>query len=1007
MSTLAEMVVRIGADASRLKRGLQSASQDVNRFTRHTEATGRAMQSMGRSSLRAGLYTAGGMALVIRTGMKFDKTMSTVRAATGATEKDFQTLRKAALKWGADSQFSATQVAEAMVEMGKAGFNTQQTLKSLPGVLSAAAASGESMATVSNIMVNTLTAYGKSASYATHVSDALAYSANATTASIGDFGEALKYVGPVAKSAGVSFDETNGALIALAKVGIQGSMAGTSLRGVLQSMIAPNKRVTQAMKDAGLSFRDANGNMAPLSTNIDRLRSVLSTMSKSDADKFLARMFGRENIAAAQAFLDIGGKGLENFTAQSKKSKGSAEKFANTLRDNLNGDLENLGGAAETAATKMSDDLTPNLRNAAREAKALVDAFNELDPNTRKAVTNFIAASAIFMTFAGVVGVVGGAVVRGVGIMAKAFTPLVMVLKFIGPKLNYAFFAIRYFVVASGGLLGAFGRIAGMVFKPIGVLLRVVGGTFAWLARGIAMAVTAIAAVLGAPVWLVAAIVVAVAAAAAAIIIWWDKIKTGTASAWDWITSKISQAKDMIVDAVRATGDGVGAAWEYLKSLTIQKVAYAFGYILGYIAGTLVRLVVMAAVGIGKLAVALAHGAEDAVKAVIKFFKDLPQKVWDVLQALWSTAKSGMDKFASNVSDGASKAAKWFKDAVSNLPETASDIFHSVYTHVKKWVQKAPEVVWENMQKLPDKISSILDACINAAKDLGRAIVQGIVSGVKAAAGALKDAAVGVVEGALDGAKKALHIKSPSRRAAKELGIPFSHGIAMGIWQGSAAAADAARAVAENAMDAAEKTAGKADNKRALRMINHAKQLQAIAARMIAKMDRLTMKGSLAQAYYQLQVDLAGGIPTLAMQKKRISELQTEYNKLAAYMKKFGKKLSADQRLSILQTLDGYLQEINQIRSDIADAAATTTTPIGGGETGGLGSTVIDNTSTTDTLDSSGGTSSVDGLTVTAGSSRVGSRPIIQQNFIGPNVDHFTAARQAMFSYETAGLAPA
>lgn len=413
------MVVKIGANVTSLQRGLATASRDVNTFAKHADKTGQSMQRMGKTSLKAGVALGAGIAVAVRAGMKFDKQMSVVRAATQANEKDFQRLRQAALKWGANSQFSATQVAEAMTEMGKAGFKTNQTLSALPGVLAAAAASGESMATVSNIMVNTLTGFGLAAGKATMVSDALAFSANATTASIGDFGEALKYVAPVAKAAGISFHETNGALIALAKVGIQGSMAGTSLRGVLQSMLAPNKRVSKSMKEIGLSFRDAKGNMLPLAANVDKLRVVLARMPKSKADQFLARMFGRENIAAAQAFLDIGGKGLRKFEQQSIKSAGSAAKFASILRDNLSGDLENMGGAAETAAIKIADDLTPSLRGIAKSVTSVINAFNSMDPAERKLIVTTAALGAAFLTFTGIVGVVGGAVVRGVGFMSK------------------------------------------------------------------------------------------------------------------------------------------------------------------------------------------------------------------------------------------------------------------------------------------------------------------------------------------------------------------------------------------------------------------------------------------------------------------------------------------------------------------------------------------------------------------------------------------------------------
>lgn len=420
MTTLAEMVVRISADATRLNRGIASASRDVTNFAKRADHTGRQMQAFGQTSLKAGLAVGVGLGFAVKKGMEFDATMSTVKAATQASGKEFTALRKAALQWGSTTQFSASEVAEAMVEMGKAGFKTNQIMKGMPGVLDAAAASGESMATVSNIMVNSLTGFGMAAKDATVISDGLAYAANATTASIADFGEALKYVAPVAKSAGIGFHETNGALVALAKAGISGSQAGTNLRGVLLSMQAPTKRATDLMKKAGLSFRDSNGNMRPLAANVDNLKRALSQMSKSEADKFMVKLFGRENITAAKQFLEVGGKGLRAFTKESIRSKGAAKDFAAVLRDNLKGDMEAMSGAAETAAIKLSDDLSPALRDVAKYATDLLNAFNEMDPGTRKLISTTLAVAAAALTIVGVFGIVGGSVVRGVGLIASA-----------------------------------------------------------------------------------------------------------------------------------------------------------------------------------------------------------------------------------------------------------------------------------------------------------------------------------------------------------------------------------------------------------------------------------------------------------------------------------------------------------------------------------------------------------------------------------------------------------
>lgn len=788
MATLAEMVVRIGANVSALHRGLASAQRDVNVFARRVDRSGQSMQRMGKTSMKAGAAVGVGLAFAIKTGMKFDKTMSIVRAATNANTEDFQRLRKAALDWGASSAFSAREVAEAQVELGKAGFKTTEILASLPGVLDAASASGESMATVASIMVDTLTGFGLAAGQATMVADALAFSANETTSSMADFGEALKYVAPVAKAAGISFHETNGALIALAKVGIKGSMAGTNLRGVIQSMVAPNKRVTEQMKAMGLSFRDSSGNMKPLASNVDSLQKVLAKMPKSKADAFLARMFGRENISAAQAFLDIGGKGLRGFEKQSQTSAGSAEKFAAILRDNLSGGMEQLGGAAETAAIHISDDLTPAIRGVVDEATKLIDKFNELDPTTRKAASQLMGATATFLVVAGAVGFLGGAVIRGVAIMARAFGPVLAAARGFAKVWKTVSLAVQTRVAFMGGWMKVLGGMVRAIVGPIGSALRVVGGLFGWIARAIAVAVGVIAAALSVPVWVVAAVVAAIAIAAIAIVKYWDQIKSGTQRAWDATVNFIKGAASKIAAGVSAMVGKIGALWSRLRSLTVQQIAYAFGYALGYIVGTVARIILTIGKFVVSMAGKLASGARSAAQMFANGIRAMPGVVAAMASAVGrffsnmaSTIISRVSAAASSAAAGAARIASGVVSAISALPGQAAAIFMRVVNGIGNAIKQAPARVRAGLSAIPGIVMSIAGAAKSAAASVGRAIVDGIVAGIKAGAGAIKDAAVGVAKGALDGAKGALGIKSPSTVFRDQVGKMISEGLAQGI----------------------------------------------------------------------------------------------------------------------------------------------------------------------------------------------------------------------------------
>lgn len=427
----------LGDTASAFRNGTAEA-------IRHGSAlrgAGRDMRAWGTETAGAGAMGVLAFGLAINKGVAFGKQMSAVKAATGAQGDEFRKLRDAAIDWGAKSQFNATEVAAAMTEMGKAGFDSAQTLDALPGVLDAAAASGEDMANVTGILVDTLGPFKMGAEAATHVSDALAYAANATTSSIGDMGEAMKYVAPVALKAGSSFDEINAALLVLAKNGIKGSMAGTNLRGMLTDMQAPSVLASKKMKEVGLSFRDAEGRMLPFAKNIDRLKVALGKMNAEEADKFLRDLFGVQQISAARAFLETGGEGLRNFTEKSREADGAAKEFAATLRDNLGGDAEQLAGKLESAAITVTDDLTPALRSIIGTVGGVVDGFLEMDSGIRKVIVASAALGTTALVGLGAFGVAAGAVMSGVGALVTVAGTAIAGVTALGTALGTLTFA--------------------------------------------------------------------------------------------------------------------------------------------------------------------------------------------------------------------------------------------------------------------------------------------------------------------------------------------------------------------------------------------------------------------------------------------------------------------------------------------------------------------------------------------------------------------------------------
>ena len=232
--------------------------------------------------------------------------MSRVKAISGATGEEFEKLKAQAIELGAETSFSASQAAEGMENLAAAGFTTTETMEAMPGLLDLAAASGEDLASSSDIAAAALRGFGMEASEAGHVADVLAENANRTNSSVAETGEAMKYVAPLARSAGLSFEETAAAIGIMANAGIQGSQAGTTLRGAISRLSKPTDDMQNAMDDLGISFYDADGKMKSLSDQVGMLRNAMAGMTDEQKNNYLVTLYGQESLSGMLALINEG-----------------------------------------------------------------------------------------------------------------------------------------------------------------------------------------------------------------------------------------------------------------------------------------------------------------------------------------------------------------------------------------------------------------------------------------------------------------------------------------------------------------------------------------------------------------------------------------------------------------------------------------------------------------------------------------------------------------------------
>lgn len=387
------------ASASTAKREFSEMGQSAEQAASHAErewkssstGIGSAISKIG-SLASKGLKVAtvaitgtaaalGGVAAAaIKVGSDFESQMSRVKAISGATGEEFEQLKAQAMQLGADTSFSASQAAEGMENLAAAGFTTSEIMSAMPGLLNLAAASGEDLASSSDIAASTLRGFGLAASDAAHVADVLAANANRTNSSVADTGEAMKYIAPLARAAGLSLEETAAAIGIMANAGVNGSQAGTSLRGALSRLSKPTKDMSEAMDELGISFYDSNGKMKSLTEQVGMLRQATEGMTDEQKNNYLVTLYGQEALSGMLALINEGEGSLGELTNAYKNCDGAAQKAAETMQDNLSGALEQLGGSAETLGLAFYNSVADNLKNAANTATEsinnITDSFN-------------------------------------------------------------------------------------------------------------------------------------------------------------------------------------------------------------------------------------------------------------------------------------------------------------------------------------------------------------------------------------------------------------------------------------------------------------------------------------------------------------------------------------------------------------------------------------------------------------------------------------------------------
>lgn len=357
-----------------------------------TKALGEGITDLGSSmtlGLTVPIVAAGGAAISVAAN--FDDAMSQVQGALGDASADTEGLRQLALQLGSDTVFSATEAAQAMVELAKGGL-TEADIKggALAASMDLAAAGQLNLADAAETTVQMMGSFGLGAADATRIANALAGAANASSADVSDLTQAMSQCSAQASLAGWSLEDTAAALALFADHGVKGSDAGTSLKTMLQRLSAPTDQAADAMEAYGLEVRDSNGKMKDITGIADELTGKLGTLSDAERDAALQTIFGSDASRAAAILMQSGSEGLQKYIAATNDAT-AAETMANAQKGELSWALENMGGAIESASIAFGSALAPAITAVAGVIGNVAEAFASLPSGAQTAIAVVLA----------------------------------------------------------------------------------------------------------------------------------------------------------------------------------------------------------------------------------------------------------------------------------------------------------------------------------------------------------------------------------------------------------------------------------------------------------------------------------------------------------------------------------------------------------------------------------------------------------------------------------------
>lgn len=751
-------------------RDLERQAEQSSVALQRIGAAGEKLQSVGSSIEGVGqklmpvTAAVGGLATAaVKVASDFDSAMSQVAAVSGATGKELDALRDKAREMGSKTKFSASEAAEAMNYMAMAGWKTGDMLDGIEGIMNLAAASGEDLATTSDIVTDALTALGLSAADSGHFADILAAASSNANTNVSMMGETFKYCAPVAGALGFTAEDTAEAIGLMANAGIKSSQAGTAMRTMLTSLTGEVTFVGDAFGELTVQTTNADGSMRSLGDILTDCRAAFAQMSESERAANAEALVGKNAMSGFLAVMNAAPGDIEKLNSAINNCDGTAERMAETMQDNLAGQLTILKSQLEELAISIGEILMPSIRQIVGWIQGLVDWLNGLDEGTKKVIVTVALVAAAL----GPVLIVIGKVVGAVG------TILTVVPKIAGAVSGVAGFVSGTVIPALSAVVAAIGWVPIAIAAVIGVVVLLYNKC-EWF-RDAVNAVWAQVRDFFVSAWEVICSFFTETIPAAweslvsffqGIPAWWSGLWQSVGDFFNnvWTGMMENPVLSGVVDMIRSLWENLSAALQGIWSGIQTTASGAWELIKNVILGPVLLLIDLVTGNFTKLKEDALHIWTNIQQAASTIWSGIQQMVGSAVQGLVnhvSILLSGLRDFMGNlwsaVSSAAASAWNGLKNLVvstaSNLKQSAVEAFRAMVSGIGSALSSLGSVVQDGFQSAISFITSLPGRALQWGMDF----INGIAEGVRRAIGNV----VGAVSDVADAIRSYLHFSVP------------------------------------------------------------------------------------------------------------------------------------------------------------------------------------------------------------------------------------------------------